>query len=151
MSNDRICKFINTLTGGMLEVCTGSIYGFCKSFARITGKEINKIENGLLNQETVCTDATVVTTDGKQGYIRNFRSNSAVLYVAMEKKSRAALDAVPFLASYTGKLKHGHETALYHYGTGHGECNVHLLRYLKKTKKKQVHNWHLAWQICCAV
>ncbi len=55
----------------------------------------------------------------------------------MEKKSRAALDAVPFLASYTGKLGYGHETVLYYYGTGHGECNVHLLRYLEKNKEAE--------------
>ena len=151
MSNDRICRFINTLTGGMLEVSAGSIYGFCKSFARITWEEINRIENELLNQETVCTDATIVTIDGKQGYIRNFRSNSVVLYVAMEKKSRAALDAVPFLASYTGKLEHDHETVLYHYGTGHGECNVHLLRYLEKNKEEAGTQWAsgMAGLLCC--
>lgn len=29
------------------------------------------------------------------------------------------------------------ENALYHFGTEHAECNVHLLRYLRKIRKKQ--------------
>ena len=105
MSNDRICRFINKLTGDMLGVCAGSIYGFCKNFARITGEWINKIENELLNQETVCTDATVVTMNGKQGYIRNSSSNSVVLYAAMEKKSWMHL--MQYLSWHLGGMKTG--------------------------------------------
>lgn len=71
----------------MLKVCAGSIYGFCKSFARITREERNKKGNELLNQETVCTDTTIVTMNAKQGYIRNFSGNNAALYAAMEKKA----------------------------------------------------------------
>ena len=33
------------------------------------------------------------------------------------------------------------ETALYHFGTGHTECNVHLLRYLKKNTEDTGHSW----------
>ncbi len=34
-----------------------------------------------------------------------------------------------------------HETALYHFGTDHAECNVHLIRYLRKTKEDTNHKW----------
>ena len=33
------------------------------------------------------------------------------------------------------------ETALYHFGTDHGECNVHLLRYLCKNTEYTGHEW----------
>lgn len=141
MSNERICQFINTLTGNTLEVSSGSIYSFCKSFSKKTEEYLKEIENELLNEETICTDATVVTVNGKQAYIRNFSSNEAVLYTAMEKKSINALDEIPFLEFYAGTLEHDHETALYHYGTGHGECNVHLLRYLKKNTEEMGTEW----------
>ncbi len=36
---------------------------------------------------------------------------------------------------------HDHETAMYHFGTGHGECNVHLLRYLKKNTEETGNSW----------
>lgn len=34
MSNDRICDFINTISGNKIELSTGSVYGFCKKLCR---------------------------------------------------------------------------------------------------------------------
>ena len=75
----------------------------------------------MLNQEVVATDATVVSVNGKQAGIRNFSIGDTVLYRAMKSKSLEALEKVEFLIRYTGILVHDHETALYHFGTGHGE------------------------------
>lgn len=36
---------------------------------------------------------------------------------------------------------HDHETALYHFGTGHGECNAHIIRYLKKNSEESGNSW----------
>lgn len=106
-----------------------------------TEENLRQIEDELLNERTICTDATAVTVDGKQAYIRSFSSNGAVLYTPLEKKSIHALDGISFLTSYAGTLEHDHETALYHYGTGHGERNVHLLRYLKKNTEEAGTEW----------
>lgn len=141
MSNDRICRFLNTISGNVLELSEGSVYGFCKSFSQKCIPHIARIEEELLNVKTVCTDATVVTVNGKQAYIRNTSTKEAVRYYAMESKSIDALDAIEFLAKFAGTLEHDHETALYHYGTGHGECNVHLLRYLRKNTEEAQNHW----------
>lgn len=45
------------------------------------------------------------------------------------------------MEKYAGILVHDHETALYHFGTGHAECNVHLLRYLRKNTEETGHKW----------
>ncbi|MGF7012201.1 hypothetical protein M2146_002755 [Lachnospiraceae bacterium PF1-22] len=95
----------------------------------------------LLNEPTLCTDATVVTTNGKQAYIRNMSSDNAVRYYAQEQKNIKTLDTIDLLKKYAGNLEHDHETAIYHYGTGHGECNVHLLRYLKKNTEETSNGW----------
>ncbi|MBQ8190041.1 MAG: transposase [Lachnospiraceae bacterium] len=150
MSNERICAFLNTISGNTLELSAGSVYGFCKSFSEKCVPSLNQIEEELLNEKNVCTDATVVTVNGKQAYIRNTSSEKAVLYHAMENKSIEALDAIEFLTKYAGTLTHDHETALYHYGTKHGECNVHLLRYLKKNTEEALNHWssELAAYLC---
>ena len=31
--------------------------------------------------------------------------------------------------------------ALYHFGTAHGECNVHIIRYLRKNTEEAKHKW----------
>ena len=99
------------------------------------------MEEGLLNHRVVMMDATVVSVDGKQGYIRNFSVEKAVVYRVMKDKTIRAMEKVRFLAKFTGTLVHDHETALYHFGTGHGECNVHIIRYLKKNSEESGNSW----------
>ena len=141
MSNDRIAAFLNAASGGELELFEGSIYGFCRKFSERAEESIRHLEEGLLNRNVVATDATPVTVNGAQNYIRNISTEEAVVYYAMKDKTIGSLKKVPFFAAYSGILVHDHETALYHFGTGHGECNVHLLRYLKKNTEETGNEW----------
>ena len=129
MANDRICDFINSLSGDTLRISTGSIYGFCQSFGEKCAESRSLIEDTLLNSESICTDATTVTTNGKQTYIRNYSTLNSVLYVSADKKNLEELGKMEILKKFTGTFIHDHETAMYHFGTEHGECNVHLARY----------------------
>ena len=141
MSISRITSLLNDLGGGSLKLSEGSVYGFCRKFARKEERDVKCLEERLLNQEAVSTDATVVTLNGEQSFIRNFSTRDTVLYEGMEEKSLKALGEIAFLKKYTGILVHDHETALYHFGTEHGECNVHLLRYLKKNTEETGNSW----------
>lgn len=55
-----------------------------------------------------------------------------MVYHAMNSKSIGVLKKLDFLNRYAGMLIHDHETALYHFGTDHAECNVHIILYLRK-------------------
>lgn len=140
MSNDRIAAFLNAASGG-LGLSEGSVYGFCRKFARNAEKSVEQLEEDLLNQTVVCTDATVVTVSGEQNYIRNFSMERAVIYRAMKEKTIEAMGKMRFLEKFTGVLVHDHETALYHFGTDHAECNVHIIRYLKKNTEETGNGW----------
>ena len=141
VANDRICEFINSISGDALRLSEGSVYGFCRKFAESCGNECPKIKESLLNAHEICTDATTVKTDGKQSYIRNFSTEKSVLYVGSGKKDLETLEGMEILKKYAGTLTHDHETALYHFGTGHGECNVHLERYLRKNTEETGNTW----------
>lgn len=141
MANDRIRDFINDISNNTLQLSEGSVYNFCKNFSELNNENIEKIKSKLLNSEVVYTDATVVTTNGKQSYIRNQSNNSAVLYSSMEKKNRQTHDETGILKDYCGTLIHDHETVMYHFGTSHAECNVHALRYLRKNKEETGNTW----------
>lgn len=78
---------------------------------------------------------------GGQNYIRNFSAGDTVEYHAMNSKSIEALKGLDFLARYAGILVHDHETALYHFGTDHAECNVHIIRYLQKNTEETGNQW----------
>lgn len=141
MSNDRIAAFLNAASGEQLGLSEGSVYGFCRKLAAASRRSIQNLENRLLDQQVVATDATPATVDGEQNYIRNFSIEDTVVYRAMKSKSLSALKKLDFLQQYTGTLVHDHETALYHFGTDHGECNVHILRYLRKNTEETGNSW----------
>lgn len=141
MSNDRIAAFLNAAGNGELDLSEGSVYGFCRKFAAASETSIRHLEEKLLVQDVVATDATTVTVNGEQNYIRNFSAGDTVVYHAMNSKSIEALKGLDFLGRYAGILVHDHETALYHFGTDHAECNVHIIRYLRKNTEETGNQW----------
>lgn len=141
VSNDRICTFINSLSGDCLTLSSGSVYGFCRKFAQACISVRSVIEQRLLNSYEICTDATPVKTNGKLSYIRNFSTETEVVYNSSESKDLKTLSQFKVLKEYSGVLTHDHETALYHFGIGHGECNVHLERYLLKNTEESGNGW----------
>ena len=141
MSNDRIAAFLNAAGNDELGLSEGSVYGFCKKMAKAGETSIQHLEDELLSQKVVATDATTVTVNGEQNYIRNFSIDKTVIYRAMKSKTIDALGDLHFLKKYTGILLHDHETALYHFGTDHAEGNVHIIRYLRKNTEETGNKW----------
>lgn len=141
VSNDKICSFVNTLGDNVIELSTGEVYTTTKKFSKKCTPEIEQITEELLSSEVMYTDATVVSVNGQQKYIRNTSTDKAVLYSAMSKKNIESIREKSILGRYTGTLVHDHETAMYNFGTEHGECNVHLLRYLKKNTEESGNKW----------
>lgn len=141
VANDRICEFINSLSHGVLDMSGGTVYNICRRFSELCREAEDTIKKDLLNSQVLCTDATVVSESGKNRFIRNFSNKTSVLYCRMEKKSLPALKKLEILSRFAGILEHDHETALYHFGTGHGECNVHLCRYLIKNSEETGNRW----------
>lgn len=141
MATERIAAFLDAVGGNTLGLSTGSVYHFCRSFSEKAQGSVAHLEEELLNHRVVMTDATVVSVNGKQGYIRNFSAEKAVVYRVMKDKTIREMKKVRFLAKFAGILVHDHETALYHFGTGHGECNVHIIRYLKKNSEDTGNSW----------
>lgn len=141
MANDRIASFLDAVGGNTLGMSAGSVYHFCKSFSEKAQGSVAHLEEDMLNHRVVMTDATVVTINGKQGYIRNFSMEKSVVYRAMKDKTLTAMRKLRFLAEYTGILVHDHETSLYHFGTKHGECNAHIIRYLRKNSEDSGNGW----------
>ena len=105
MSNDRIAAFLNAASEDELSLSAGSVYGFCKKFAAKSEMSIEHLEQELLNQDVVATDATTVTNNGEQNFIRNFSITETVLYRAMKCKTIEAMHKINFLENFTGIQK----------------------------------------------
>lgn len=141
VSNDRIADFICGITNRIIRIATGTVYGFCRRFSEKATGSLQNIECRLMNKEVIYTDATTDTINGETGYIRNISTNDAVIYYDMPKKTLEEIGKLSILNSHTGTMVHDHETTLYRFGTMHAECNVHILRYLKKDCEDTGNDW----------
>lgn len=141
VSNDRIAEVMNAVSNNSLNISSGTVYHFCASFSALSEGSRKQIETGLLNSGVLYTDGTVVTENGKQAVIRNVSNGQSVIYSALESKKISAMKDSALWNDFMGILVHDHETALYHFGTGHGECNVHLERYLMKNSEESKNTW----------
>ena len=70
---------MNAAGNGELKLSEGSVYGSCRKFAKFSEKSTQNVEEELLNQSVVATDATTVTVNGKHNYIRNFSIKFSML------------------------------------------------------------------------
>ena len=141
VSNERIRELINSISGDTLALSAGGVYKMIRRFSKSIANEIEHTKQKLLSEKAVYTDGTNITVNGKQAYIRNISTANSVYYAHLEKKNLESMRKLPVLPTYTGTLIHDHETALYHFGIEHGECNVHLLRHLVKNTEDTGHLW----------
>ena len=141
VSNDRIQAIVNSLSENLLSISTGAVYNFCKSFVASSAPKYDSIKSDIIVEQVIGTDATTVSINGVQKYIRNFSTDAACLYELQYAKNIACMKESAILPRYNGTLVHDHETALFHFGEAHGECNAHLFRYLNKNSEESGNSW----------
>ena len=140
LSNERMLDFINGITNNILNISAGGMYKFVQQFAARIEPRIDQLKDSLLNVPVLCTDATGISVNGSQQHIRNISTADTTVYIGMDKKNLKNLKKTP-LGRFMGTLVHDHETALFHFGTAHAECNVHVLRYLTKNSEDTGNTW----------
>ena len=138
-SGNHIVELLRDSWG--ITISEGTVDNILNRSAEGAEAALKKLKTEQLNAEVLFTDATTVSVNGKQSYIRNTSTAEGVLYHYMSSKSIDAIRKYTPLNDYAGTLVHDHETALYHFGTGHAECNVHVLRYLKKCTEEARNPW----------
>ena len=148
---DRLAKFVENLTNGKLKPSKGSIVNFIQEFNNKSKNIIANIKENILNSTLLHTDATVSRCNSINQSVRNYSTESLTLLVGSRGKSKKYLEETNILPRYIGNLIHDHETVIYNYGDKHGECNVHILRYLKGCIESTKHKWakDLSSFLCC--
>ena len=137
----RTCELISALSNAFINLSPGSLCQYAQVLSDASSDFIEEIQTNLLNAEVLCTDSTAITVNGAQEYIRNFSTPENVLYCPMKTKTIDEMKETDILSKFAGILVHDHETALYHFGTGHAECNAHILRYLRKNTEEAQNIW----------
>lgn len=148
---DRLEGFIKNLTHGKLTPSKGTIVNFIQECSNKSQYLLEHFKKQLLNATIMHTDATVSRCNNKNQSIRNYSTEEITLLIGTRGKSKKHLEETNILPQYKGKLVHDHETVMYNYGSNHGECNVHILRYLKGCIENTKHKWakYMSSLLCC--
>ncbi len=136
-SIDKARRFLSDLSGGKLNISKGMISSLTSEFAKKSKEQQTEQLGMLLKAPVVHADCTNARVNGKSVYVYVCAEpDGAVLYFAREKKGHKGIEG-SVIEDYQGIIVHDHDTTFYRYGSGHQECNAHILRYLKDSMENE--------------
>lgn len=141
VASNRIVDMIASMSDGAFELSDGTIYNFLTEFNAKSERPIGLIKTNLLNDIVIGVDETGSRVNARNMFFRNYSTEKYVLYSANQTKGKKAIEDDGILPQFVGTLVHDHNTVNYNYGTANGECNVHLIRYLKANLENTHHCW----------
>ena len=141
IASNRIVDMIGSLSNGALELSEGTIYNFLVDFNTKAKSCIETIKTKLLNNVVMHVDQTGSRINARNMYFSNYSDDKRVLYTVNQTKSRKAIEDDGILPLFVNSLIHDHNTVYYNYGKANGECNVHLIRYLRANSDNTLNHW----------
>ena len=147
-SMDQAVNFFDAITNGNFEITKSTLNNWTCTLSGKLDPLMSEIKQGLLNSYYVNTDESPINVNGKNHQIHSYSNEKYTLQYSHEKKSKEAIIEIGFLPKFVGTLVHDHNIVQYNFGTRHGECNAHILRYLKAVADFSKHKWSLEMSDC---
>ncbi len=142
MSMDGIKSFISEITNKCINLSKGTLYSWRQEIAKkLSESEYKKIKLELINSLVLHVDETPIKINGEQYYVHSISNDTHTLQYINKKRGEEAIKEFGFLKKYQGILVHDHFVMYYNYGIDHGECNVHIIRYLNGVCEFTTHTW----------
>jgi hypothetical protein len=141
ISIDKVRDFISGITGGRLSISKGMINGLSEEFSLKSEEKKLELIKDLLSSPVINTDFSGVNLNGKNANILVMANENEVMFFARKSKGHKGIIGTP-LEDYLNTMVHDHDKTFYSYGSNHGECNSHVLRYLKSSIENEP---HLEW------
>ena len=148
---DRLSSFVRSISHGKLNISNGSIVNFIKDLKNKGTYIVDKIKEEILNSQLMNTDGTTSRCNGKNNCVRTYSTTKYTLLKATKGKGKKYIEETGILNNYFGNICHDHETVIYNYGNKHGECNVHVSRYLRGDCDNTLNLWSKSMRsfLCC--
>ena len=140
-SMDQSVSFLKAITKDAFDITKASLVNWSNSLSDKLDPFLEEILQGLYNANYVHTDESPININGKNHQLHNYSNDKYTLQYVHESKSKDAMEELGFLPNYVGTLIHDHNKVQYNFGTNHGECNAHILRYLKGVQDFTKHTW----------
>jgi len=140
-SMDQSVDFIKAITNGVFNITKATLVNWSKTLSDNLDPFIEETLQELFNAYYVHTDESPINISGKNYQLHNYSNKEYTLQYVHKNKSKEAMIEIGFLNNYLGTLIHDHNRVQYNFGINHGECNVHILRYLKGIEDFTKHKW----------
>ena len=138
-------KITKGLTNGEIDLSEGYIAKLQKRASEKLSDFMKEIKAEIIKQPLLHWDDTVIMIDAKRSCLRFYGTEKLAMYTAHSQKDKDGLDKdgiLNVLAKET-VVVHDHNKVNYNedYYFKNAECNVHLIRDLKKVIENLNHTW----------
>ena len=123
--------FVRAITGGEVDVSSGSVPNFMRQFSKMGEPDLQAAFDSVATAPVIGSDATFTRSEGRRSYVYVFHGGDAAVFRASDAKGHAGVKGSPLEDAPDATAVHDHDTTYYSYGKRHAECNCHILRYLK--------------------
>ena len=147
VSIDNARNFLYELTAGEINVSKGYCAQVKRVFESRAQAHVNEIFQAISQSPYVGVDATHMRSCAHMSYIYNYNTPYLAYYQASDKKGDTPLMLGP-LKNSQATIIGDHDRTYYAYGSEHGECNAHILRYLKGAIENEPHHQWAKDMIC---
>lgn len=141
IAHKRVAEMLSQISGKVFHLSEGTSYNICREFSKMCEPVCQMIQKNLIQAPVLMTDLTSFKVSGKKNQIRNHSTQLDTYYFATKTKSLKDLFTDPILMDYQGILIHDHDTSVYRLSCEHAECNIHLIRYLRRCEEETHHKW----------
>ena len=158
VSAKRVSEFIESITSGALKPSKSTILAFQDELSTMLDKELESIRESVVESAVISVDetprsSTQTPAEGNEFMeeasgtsfnlcVRTYSTHESVYLTVNPRKDIAGIIADYVLPRFLGAMMHDHDIKYYKFKLGrHGECNIHIIRYLIGIEDLTKHEW----------
>jgi len=139
---NKTALFMSSITDGQINMSDGTIVNIIADLAEKLEPATEDIADELAACNVLNVDEAGCSVNGNLTWIQIISNKHYSLFGRSLKRGTPNDTMNNLILLFTGILVHDHLMSYYRYKhLTHGECNVHILRYLKAVRKIMKHPW----------
>ena len=158
ISAKRVSEFIESLSSGAVKPSKATILAFQDELSGMLDKELETIRESVVESPVISVDETPRSSTQRPAddnesmeeargksfslCVRTYSTHDSVYLTVNPHKDIAGIISDYVLPRFIGAMMHDHDIKYYHFKLGkHGECNIHIIRYLIGIEDLTKHEW----------
>lgn len=158
VSAKRVSEFIESLSSGAVKPSKATILAFQDELSGMLDKELEAIRESVVESPVISVDETPRSSTQRPAEgnelmeeargtsfslcVRTYSTGDSVYLTVNPHKDIAGIIADYVLPRFIGIMMHDHDIKYYKFELGkHGECNIHVIRYLIGIEDLTKHEW----------